>query len=277
MEGIQHHLSTFNAFIDQYIAMTDTQFKYFMAIMCIIAVFVFIALFFVKAGYGKFTSNSWGIAISNKVAWVLMEAPVFFVLLFFWYKAPEITKYDTLCIIFLVIFEIHYFQRSFIFPLLLKGKGKMPIAIMLMGVVFNICNGVMQGEWIFFVHPQGYYGNGIEWLLNPKFIVGTFVFFFGMFVNMHSDHVIRHLRKPGDNKHYLPQKGFYKYVTSANYFGEIVEWTGYAILTWSPSGAVFVWWTIANLFPRAVAIYKHYRIEFGEAVDKKKIIIPFIL
>ena len=69
----------------------------------------------------------------------------------------------------------------------------------------------------------------------------------GMFINLHSDHVIRHLRKPGDTRHYLPAKGLYRYVTSANYFGELVEWTGFAILTASPAAWVFVWWTFGVL------------------------------
>ena len=68
------------------------------------------------------------------------------------------------------------------------------------------------------------------------FILGTVVFFAGMAINMHSDHVIRHLRKPGDTRHYIPRKGFYKYVTAANYLGEFTEWTGFAILTWSAPG-----------------------------------------
>ena len=59
----------------------------------------------------------------------------------------------------------------------------------------------------------------------------------------------------------------YRYVTSANYFGEIVEWAGWAILTCSLSGLVFLWWTIANLVPRANAIWCRYREEFGDAVE----------
>ena len=103
------------------------------------------------------------------------------------------------------------------------------------------------------------------------------LFFAGMFINLHSDHVIRHLRKPGDTRHYLPAKGLYRYVTSANYFGELVEWTGFAILTASPAAWVFVWWTFANLVPRSDAIYRHYRAEFGdEAVGKRKRIIPYV-
>ena len=70
----------------------------------------------------------------------------------------------------------------------------------------------------------------------------------------------------------------YKYVTSANYLGEIIEWTGFAILTWSWAGAVFAWWTFANLVPRAHTIYKKYRMEFGQEMEGKNLkrITPFI-
>ena len=98
-----------------------------------------------------------------------------------------------------------------------------------------------------------------------------------MAINLHSDHVIRHLRKPGDTKHYLPKDGMYNFVTSGNYFGELLEWTGFAIVAGSPAAWVFVWWTAANLVPRAHAINKKYRSEFGnEAVGNRKRIIPFV-
>ena len=41
------------------------------------AVIVFIALFFFKAGYGYLSTSNWGPKIDNKTAWVLMEAPSF--------------------------------------------------------------------------------------------------------------------------------------------------------------------------------------------------------
>lgn len=102
----------------------------------------------------------------------------------------------------------------------------MPAGIMLMGITFNLLNGYMQGEWIFYLAPQDMYTK--SWLHSPQFIVGTILFFTGMAINIQSDHIVRHLRKPGDTNHYLPQKGLFKYVTSANYFGEIVEWCGFA-------------------------------------------------
>jgi len=70
----------------------------------------------------------------------------------------------------------------------------------------------------------------------------------------------------------------FRYVTSANYFGEIVEWIGFAILTWSLSGAVFAIWTFANLVPRANTIYHKYLGMFGDEVKKRRLkrVIPFI-
>ena len=100
----------------------------------------------------------------------------------------------------------------------------------------------------------------------------------GMAVNLHSDHIIRNLRKPVDTRHYIPRGGMFRYVSSANYFGELLEWTGFAVASWSWAGAVFAWWTFANLAPRAASLYKRYAQEFGKEFTalKRKKIIPFI-
>ncbi len=250
------------------------QFNLMLIIMTAIAVVVFIALFFVEAGYGKMISKKWGPAINNKVAWFIMECPVFITLLTFWIMSPR--QWDIVPLIFFILFEIHYFHRAFVFPWMLRGKNKMPLTITVMGMIFNTVNGWMQGEWIFFLSPEGMYSP--EWLKTPQFIIGTLIFFAGMIINLQSDYIIRHLRKPGDSKHYLPKGGMYNYVTSANYFGEIIEWTGFAILTWSWSGVVFAVWTMANLVPRANSIYKRYAVEFkDEFYDRPlKRVFPFL-
>ena len=152
----------------------------------------------------------------------------------------------------------------------------MPVTIMLSGVTFNVINGIMQGGGLYWF-PQEAYSEGWSYFTHGSAIVGFIVFFIGMGINLHSDHVIRNLRKPGDTKHYLPQGGMYHFVTSGNYLGELIEWTGFAIIAGSPAAWVFVWWTAANLIPRAHAIHKKYRAEFGnEAVGNRKRIIPFI-
>lgn len=253
-------------------------------IMFVVGIVVFVSLYHIDAGYGKMISDKWGPTMSNKAGWLLMECPVFLVMLYLYLKSLHlyggVTKNAPYWLFFL-IFEFHYFQRSFIFPFLLKGKGKMPFVIMILSVVWNIINGYIQGYFLFHIAPvDPLYSHlyTISWLTDPRFIIGTLIFFTGWVINMHSDHIIRHLRKPGDTKHYLPKKGLYKYVTSANYLGEITEWLGFAILTWSYAGLVFFWFSCCNLVPRSNAIYEKYAEEFPDEFDRKKLkrIIPFI-
>lgn len=250
------------------------EFNIFLLIMSGIAAVVFVALYFLKAGYGMFSDSRWGISLNNKVAWVLMEAPVFIVMALLWWESER--RFETAPLIIFLLFELHYFQRSFVFPFLMKGKSRMPVSIMLMGVVFNVLNGFMQGEWLFYLAPADRYTP--DWLLTPQFIIGTLIFLFGMVVNIQSDYIIRHLRRPGETVHRIPYGGMFRYVSSANYFGEFVEWVGFAVLTWSWSGAVFALWTFANLAPRAVALHKRYETEFGESFTRlhRKCILPFI-
>lgn len=249
-------------------------FYVFLIVMASVAVVVFVSLFFVDAGYGKFYDKKWGFAINNKVGWVLMEAPVFIAMMVLWLCSDR--RDDLIRIAFFFLFELHYLQRAFVFPFRLRGKSVMPLSIIVMGVVFNVLNALMQGGWIFYLSPADYYGR--EWLTTPKFIAGFMIFLIGMYVNIQSDDIIRNLRKDGDTRHYLPKEGMFRYVTSANYFGEFVEWVGFAVLTWSWSGAVFALWTFANLAPRASRIYERYKQEFGSQLNTKKTkrMIPFI-
>jgi 3-oxo-5-alpha-steroid 4-dehydrogenase 1 len=165
----------------------------------------------------------------------------------------------------------------------------MPIGIMFLGICFNILNAAMQGYWIFYgaymINPQTqtyqalFAREGSRWFCSWQFILGICLFIIGYIINLRSDYIIRHLRKArNDTKHYFPRGFMFKYVTSANYLGELIEWLGFAILTWSVSGLVFFIWTFANLVPRANAIYKRYQKKFPEEMKNKQLkrVIPFI-
>lgn len=249
-------------------------FDIFLGCMAATAVVVFVALQFVEAGYGMMYTRRWGPTVGNRLGWVLMEAPVFVAMALLWWFSGR--RFEAAPLVMFLLFELHYFQRSFIFPLLIRTKGRMPLSIILMGVTFNVLNALMQGGWIFYISPGGRYP--AAWLGSWQFIAGTVIFFAGMAVNIHSDSVIRNLRKPGDTRHYIPRRGMFRYVSSANYFGEFVEWTGFAILTWSWAGAVFALWTFANLAPRAGKIHARYAKEFGREFTDRGVrkIIPFI-
>lgn len=240
--------------------------------MIFVALVVFIALYFVQAGYGMFNNGKWGRTISNKWGWMIMEAPVFCILLVLWLLSDRRQMLVPSLMVGLMM--LHYFQRAFVFPFLFKSESRMPVVIMCMAILFNLFNASIQGGWILYLSPVERYTT--EWLSTPQFCIGVILFFTGLGINLHSDHIIRNLRQPGDTRHYLPEKGLYRYVTSANYFGEIVEWIGFALLTWSFAGLVFVIWTCANLIPRAHSIYLRYKSEFGDQVGNRKRVIPFI-
>lgn len=105
---------------------------------------------FVKAGYGMFRTRSWGWSVPNKVGWVLMEAPSFVVMGIWAWKAG--VEAYTPQAIFVGLFMLHYFQRSFVFPLLMKGKSRMPLAIMAMGILFNVINATLLAASFSVVH-----------------------------------------------------------------------------------------------------------------------------
>lgn len=253
---------------------TEAAFNIFLIAMSITALVVFVVLHYIDAGYGMMYTRKWGPAVNNRVGWIIMESPVFVAMFVLWWFSDR--KSELVPLLFLLLFELHYFQRSFVFPFLIRGNSKMPLSIIFSGVIFNMFNAFMQGGWIFYISPEGSYP--VSWITDIRFIIGVIVFFVGMAINLHSDNVVRNLRKPGDTKHYIPRGGMYKYVSSANYFGEFVEWCGFAILTWSFAGAVFALWTFANLAPRAKRINNRYRNEFGDEFTKLKLknIIPFI-
>ncbi len=250
-----------------------TTYNTFLWVMAAVAIVVFVALQFFEAGYGYLFDRRYGPPVNNKVGWVLMESPVFVAMCILWAMSER--QWATVPLVLFSMFQLHYFQRSFIFPLLMRGNSKMPLGIVLMGMTFNTLNALMQGGWIFYLAPSDYYA---DWFAKPYIYVGVLLFFAGMFINMQSDYIIRHLRKEGDSRHYIPRGGMFRYVSSANYFGELLEWTGFAIASWSWAGAVFVLWTFANLAPRSASLYKRYAKEFGEEFTSlgRKRIVPFI-
>ena len=75
----------------------------------------------------------------------------------------------------------------------------------------------------------------------------------------------------------IPRGWLYRYISCPNYFGEIVEWIGWAVATWSLAGASFAAFTIANLAPRAVANHRWYHDKFDDYPPERKALVPFVV
>lgn len=254
----------------------NTEFYYtLMVSMAAMALIVFAALQFIEAPYGMTFSNRWGPSINNRLGWIIMEAPAFFVMLAFCISSPQ---HSWPTYLFAVVYLLHYFQRSFIFPMLMRGKSRMALLIPAMGATFNIINAYFIGAWLFHFAPMDYYNFSARPAMLLATAIGILIFCIGLGINLQSDYIIRHLRKPGETGHKIPRGGMYNHVAAANYLGEIMEWVGYAIMTWSAAGALFALWTAANLVPRAGKLHQRYINEFGKEYTslKRYKILPYI-
>lgn len=233
----------------------------------IMAVMVFVGLFFIAAPYGRHVRKGWGPVIGNKVAWVLMEAPspLIFAACFLVGSNKTIVT-----LVFLGLWEAHYIHRAFIYPFSLRGKKRMPFLVIGFGLLFNLMNAYLNGRYIFTLSTD--YTN--RWLIDPRFIVGLTLFVTGFLINRSADQTLRNLRKPGEDVYKIPQTGLYRWISCPNYFGEIVIWTGWAVATWSLPGLAFAVWTVANLAPRARSHHAWYQGYFPDYPPQRKALVP---
>ncbi len=154
-----------------------------------------------------------------------MEIPTVIIYLFYFLVGNR--KAELVPLVLMIIWMVHYCQRTFVFSFLIRGKQVIPIIIVLMGITFNGINAYIQARWIYTFSPS----YTVSWLFNPLFILGVIIFFSGFVINLQSDYIIRNLRKPGETGYNIPYGGMFRYISSPSYFGEITEWTGWAIMT----------------------------------------------
>jgi protein-S-isoprenylcysteine O-methyltransferase Ste14 len=150
----------------------------------------------------------------------------------------------------------------------------MPVIIMFSAIFFNLINATINGYWFGFVAPP-YPEN---WLTDPRFIIGGIIFLAGFFINQAADKKLIDLRKGGRKGYFIPRGGLFDYISCPNFFGEILEWTGFALMAWNLPSLSFAVWTAANLIPRALDHHRWYNSYFKDEYPKKrKAVIPFVL
>jgi steroid 5-alpha reductase family enzyme len=147
----------------------------------------------------------------------------------------------------------------------------MPLAIPLLAAAFNLGNAYLNRHYLFYFSDGRYTA---DWLRDPRFIIGALLFIAGFAINRWADDTLRQLRQPGETGYRIPRGGLYRYISCPNYFGEILEWTGWAVATWSLPGLTFAVWTFANLAPRAISHYSWYHEEFEDYPAERKALIP---
>ena len=236
-----------------------------------LAVIVFLILIFVKAPYGRHKTKGWGVEISAKKGWIIMEsipAVLLTVMLVLGHNR------DFVVLFFWAIWTAHYVNRAWAWPNRARLDQKLiPLSVVILAVIFNTINCLLNGIW-FFDLSGGY---ELSWVTDPRFIFGVVIFFFGMIINIQSDDILFSLRDDGSTGYKIPRGGLFEKVSTPNYLGEIIEWFGFAIATWSLAGFTFAIWTFCNLAPRAFAHHRWYKQEFSDYPENRKALIPFVI
>ncbi|QHS11340.1 DUF1295 domain-containing protein [Sinimarinibacterium sp. NLF-5-8] len=232
-----------------------------------------------KAAYGRHDTATrawwWGPGVPTRWAWLVMEAPsaLGFAAIFF-YGARA---FDVAPLLLLLMWQAHYFHRSFIYPFKRKVRpgDTTPLLIPLMALITNFGISLLNAAALSW--PQIGHSYTIDWLTDPRFIIGVMIFVLGYHINRKADAMLAALRKPGQTGYQIPRGWLYEKISCPNYLGEFLIWIGWAIATWSWAGAVFVLWTLANLLPRALANHHWYQKTFTDYPAQRKAVIPGML
>jgi len=258
--------STVNTFM-----MSEPVFRWMLPGWALIALAVFFVLLLIPAPYGRHLRSGWGPRVPSGFNWFIMELPalVVFALVF-----VQSLPHSKITWWYCMLWSLHYGYRSLVYPWFVRGSRSMPVTLTLGGIAYNSVNGFLQSMSVCYFGPHLH---GHVWTVDAAMIGGCVFFFTGFVIHIHADMQLQQLRKLHGPEYHLPHGGLYRLISCPNYFGEVIEWIGWAMLTWSPAGLVFALWTAANLVPRALTSHKWYRERFADYPQDRKAIVPFLL
>jgi len=232
----------------------------------------FAVLMLIPAPYGRHERPGWGPTMPARAAWIAMELPAVAVPLVVFMLSDR--RAELVPLVFFAMWQAHYLHRTFVWPLRARLSGKRtPLLIVALAFVTNCGVDWLNAVWLFELSPR--WSNA--WLADPRFVAGASVFVFGMWLNRRADAILLALRKPGETGYRIPRGAPYRFVSCPNYLGELLQWAGWALATFSLAGLAFAVWSAANLVPRALTNHRWYRETFADYPTERKALIPFVL
>jgi len=242
------------------------------------AAFTIIGSLFTQSPYGRFASDKYGINLSPKLGWWLMEIPATAVFVWFYVQGPRAMELTPL--VLGAIWMIHYGNRGWFFPLSIRtvpGKrSSFSVMVMAMGMFVTAIHAYLNAT--FFTEYAPHLTR--EWLTDPRFLIGVVIYYCGFGLILNSESIVRKLRDPraaaGATDYKIPHGGGYRFVSSPQYLGELIGWAGFSIMTWGLPGVMIFLISAGNLVPRAFATHKWYREKFPDYPPERKALIPYV-
>eukprot|EP00966_Prymnesium_polylepis_P285808 6602402-Prymnesium_polylepis.1 len=229
-----------------------------------------------RAPYGRYATLAaaarYGPTIDPRLAWAFQESWSVSVPLALLFVSEPTCLEAPRNLLLLAMFVGHYAYRTIVYPLRLCGSSRMPVGLCLLAAAFCAFNGFVQGRmWTAItVHSAD------SPLERASFALGCTLWVVGLAINLHSDAILRNLRGPGETGYKIPRGGAFELVSGANYFGEVVEWLGYAIAARTFGAAAFAFFTFANLGPRAQHHHAWYLSKFEDYPQFRRALIPWV-
>ena len=246
-------------------------YAYTIATLLAVAAFSIVSLCFRAASYGRHVQEGWGPYLSAKWSFVVMELPAPIVFLWVYFSSER--AFDPARLVPAALFVGHYIYRAFVYPFLGQGADKtQPLTLSATAFAFNTANGAVNAFAVTRLAPH----LTTAWLCEPRIWIGLVLFASGFWIHFQSDQILRNLRSPGETGYKIPYGGMFRWISSPNYFGEIIEWIGFALVAATLPAWVFVISTASNLVPRSVWNHRWYREKFEDYPADRKVLLPFV-
>ena len=229
---------------------------------------------------GRFGSKRPGMKFSPGFGWFLMEVPALLLFPIFFFMGDNWNQPVALFLGGLWMF--HYINRAVIAPALIRvapgSQSSFNISVVVAGWATLALHSYLNGS---FISQYGSHLHLESWFTDPRFIAGLIIYICGFTINVRSDAILRNLRsknQTADEPRYkIPYGGLFKYVTCPQYFGEILSFLGFTLMTWGLGFVYILAVTALNLIPRAKDTHKWYHKQFPDYPKERKTIIPGIL
>ncbi len=239
-----------------------------------------VASIFVPSPYGRFASARFGLSLGPRLGWFLMELPAVPVFCWFFFTGPRWS--EPVPLLFLGVWLVHYANRGFLFPYLIRAapgaKTSFSLLVVVAGWAATALHGYLNGAWL------SAYGSHLTpaWLGDPRFLAGMALYLVSYVLTLQGESILRNLRTSaelaaGERAYRIPRGGLYRWVTSPCYLTELTGWAGFALATWSPGGLFIFAISAANLVPRAFATHRWYRQRFPDYPPERRALVPFLL
>jgi 3-oxo-5-alpha-steroid 4-dehydrogenase 1 len=239
-----------------------------------LSVLAFLGSMALSSPYGRFPSASFGAQLDPRWGWWGMEIMASIAFLYTYPLGTQASK--PVPLIFAALYARHYLNRGWLFPLLMRphpGARSFSVLVVACGVVVTTIHGYLNATW------YGRYATFLDWdwFFSPCCLCGLILYEISFWSTIYCEHIMRCLRDGTGERYKIPRGFLFEYVSSPQYFTELLSFLGWTIMTWSPAGLVIFCISLANLVPRALQTHQWYREKFEDYPKNRKALIPFIL